>query len=164
VSWSDNDGGALEDVRSIDRRKARPGFLAQSFAVIKARAARAAARRRGSRRLAPLAAAGGANAPPAAAAAARANASPHLGAACARVLAARRGVHWRLTRCRRAAAAVTAPQDEFLCSFGRGGAREGDAGEGDAGADTQAEKALFEARENTVINVERVREMAATLP
>jgi hypothetical protein len=81
VSWSDNDGGALEDVRSIDRRKARPGFLAQSFAVIKARATPQQPRRRAVRRFWPRAAAPGANVPPSGAAAARANASPRLGAA-----------------------------------------------------------------------------------
>jgi hypothetical protein len=30
--------------------------------------------------------------------------------------------------------------------------------------DADAERALFEARQNTVLNVELVREMAATLP
>ncbi len=64
-------------------------------------------------------------------------------------------------------------QDEFLLSFGRGGASQpyGDPFAGDAEAaaaaacgDGQAERALFEARENTVLNVERVREMASQLP
>jgi hypothetical protein len=63
-------------------------------------------------------------------------------------------------------------QDEFLLSFGRGVSQPyGDPFAGDAEAaaaaacgDGQAERALFEARENTVLNVERVREMASQLP
>jgi hypothetical protein len=60
-----------------------------------------------------------------------------------------------------------------LFSFGRGGGRDGDgysapqcaASEAaTACLDTEAERALFEARQNTVLNVELVREMAATLP
>jgi hypothetical protein len=35
VSWGDAAGATLEHVQEIERRKPRPGFLAQSFAVLK---------------------------------------------------------------------------------------------------------------------------------
>ena len=161
VSWCDVAGrGELEAVLSIERRPKRPSFFSQSLSIIKVRhngrscnfAARAPVGASSAvpapRQRAPHTARRGAPAR---------GAPPGLPSAC-------------ISRYSRALTCRNASQDEFLFSFRGAMSRDGamlEAVPPDAAtacADSEAERALFEARANTVLNVERVRAMAESLP
>ena len=151
----------MEAVLSIERRPKRPSFFSQSLAIIKVRFTGRCCycEIRAAQALSAAVPAPRAPLPPRSAiCGARARPAPR------RLRAA------SIVRCRHALTRRIAPQDEFLFSFRGAMARDGtmlEAVPPDAAtacADSEAERALFEARANTVLNVERVRAMAESLP